>query len=82
MNKRLLVSQIAEETSMTRAEAARALETFLRAVQSSLVRGERVTLAGFGTFGISQHKARLVRDPRRGTTMRIEARRVARFAAG
>jgi len=37
---------------------------------------------GFGTFAISQHKARVVRDPRRGGTMQIAARRVARFAPG
>jgi DNA-binding protein HU-beta len=51
-------------------------------VQSSLIKGDRVTLVGFGTFAISHHKARLVRDPRRGGTMQIAARRVARFAPG
>lgn len=82
MNKRLLVAQMASETKLTRAEAARALKSFLRLVQSSLTRGERVTLAGFGSFAISQHKARLVRDPRSGAAMRIKARAVPRFAAG
>lgn len=82
MNKRLLVAQMAAETKLTRAEVTRALESFLRLVQGSLAKGERVTLAGFGSFAISQHKSRLVRDPRTGESMRIKARAVPRFAAG
>lgn len=82
MNKRLLVAEMASETKLTRAQAARALESFLRAVRTSLARGERVTLAGFGSFAISRHKARAVRDPRSGAAMRIEARAVPRFAPG
>jgi DNA-binding protein HU-beta len=51
-------------------------------VQTSLTKGDRVTLVGFGTFAISHHKARRVRVPRRGRTVEIAARRVARFAPG
>lgn len=82
MNKKDLVESIAAQADLTRAQATRALDAFVEAVQSSLARGDRVTLVGFGTFGISQRKARMVRDPRRGTAMRIESRRVARFAPG
>jgi DNA-binding protein HU-beta len=82
VNKRELVDRIAEEARITKIEAGRAVESFVRLVRGSLVKGERVTLLGFGTFGVSQHKARRVRDPRRGTTMEIGARRVARFAPG
>ena len=82
MNKRDLIRKIASDASLTTLQAARALDAFLDGVQSSLIRGDRVTLVGFGTFAISQHKARLVRDPRSGGTMEIAARRVARFAPG
>jgi DNA-binding protein HU-beta len=82
LNKRDLVEKIAVEARLTKLEAAKALNSFLRTVQSSLVRGERVTLVGFGTFAVSRHKARRVRDPRRGATIQIRARAVARFAPG
>lgn len=82
MNKGELVGRIAAETQLTRTQAGRALDSFLRAVQSSLVKGERVTLSGFGTFAVARRKARLVRDPRRGIPMTIRARSVARFAPG
>lgn len=82
MNKRELVRKIARDARITNTQAAQALDAVLDGVQSSLVRGDRVTLVGFGTFATSQHKARKVRDPRFGGTMQIAARRVARFAPG
>ncbi|HUJ21661.1 MAG TPA: HU family DNA-binding protein [Bryobacteraceae bacterium] len=82
MNKRDLIRKIAEDARLTNRQAARALDAFLHSVQSSLIKGDRVTLVGFGTFAVSQHKARMVGDPRYGGRMRIEARRVARFAPG
>ena len=82
MNKRDLVDKIAAEANITKTQAAWALESFLDGVRNSLVRGKRVTLMGFGTFAVSQRKARRVLDPRRGTSIEISARRVARFAPG
>ena len=82
MNKRDLVRKIAHDASLTNTQAAKALDAVLDGVQSSLIRGDRVTLVGFGTFVTSQHKPRRVRDPRFGGTMQIAARRVARFAPG
>jgi len=83
VNKRELIKKIARDARLTNTQAARALDAFLDSVQSSLTKGDRVTLVGFGTFAISQRKARLVRDPRySGGTMEIAARKVARFAPG
>ncbi len=82
MNKRDLIRKMAADARLTWSQASRALDSFLDGVQSSLIQGKRVKLVGFGTFVVSEHKAKLVRDPRRGTTMQIKARRVARFAPG
>lgn len=82
MNKRDLIRKMACDARLTHTQATKALDVFLDTVQSSLIRGDRVTLVGFGTFLTSQHKARTVRDPRRGGTMQIAARRVVRFAPG
>jgi len=82
VTKKDLVGKIAVDASITRAQAARALEAFLSGIQASLVRGDRVTLSGFGTFGVSQRKARRVRNPKSGRDIEVKAKRVPRFAAG
>jgi len=47
-----------------------------------LKKGGRVTLVGFGTFSVSQRKARNGRNPQTGGVIKIPARRVAKFAPG
>ena len=82
MNKKELVDQIALDASLTRAQASRALDAFLKGIEGTLVRGGRVTISGFGTFGVSHRKARTVRNPRSGSAMEVAAKRVPRFAPG
>ena len=82
MTKKDLVVKIASDASITRAQATRALEAFLSGIQASLERGDRVTISGFGTFGVSHRKARQVRNPRSGRAMEVKAKRVPRFAPG
>ena len=82
VTKRDLIGRMAEEARLTRAQAARALEALVAGIQTGLVQGDRVTISGFGTFGVSRRKARNVRNPRNGTAMKIAAKRVARFAPG
>ena len=82
MTKKDLVGIIAVEARLTRVQAARALEAFLSGIRTGLLQGDRVTLSGFGTFGVSQRKARRVRNPRDGHAMEIAAKRVPRFAPG
>ena len=82
VNKRDLVGKIALDARLTRAQATRALDAFLEGIQTSLVSGDRVTISGFGTFGVTQRKARRVRNPRSGDAMEVAAKRVPRFAPG
>jgi DNA-binding protein HU-beta len=82
VNKRDMVGKIALGAKITRAQAARALEALLSGIQSSLVRGDRVTLSGFGSFGVAHRKARRIRNPRNGGQMEVQAKRVPRFAPG
>src|SRR5579872_2356997 len=82
VTKRDLVGIMALEARLTRVQASRALEAFLQGIRSGLVRGDRVTLSGFGTFGVSHRKARRVRNPRGGSSIEVAAKRVPRFAPG
>jgi DNA-binding protein HU-beta len=80
VNKKDLAEKVASDANLTRAQAARAVEAFVSGIRDSLASGGRVTISGFGTFNVSDHKARRVRDPRNGGDLQIAARRVPRFA--
>ena len=82
MTKRDLIGRMALDAHLTRAQAGRALESLVMGIQASLMRGDRVTISGFGTFGVSHRKARRVRNPKSGRAMEIAAKRVPRFAPG
>jgi DNA-binding protein HU-beta len=73
---------MASDARLTRAQATRALNACLEGIQSGLVRGDRVTISGFGTFGVLHRKARRVRNPKNGAAIEIAAKRVPRFAPG
>lgn len=82
MNKKDLVGKIALDASLTRTQATRALDAILEGIQSSLEKGDRVTISGFGTFGVSHRKARRVRNPQNGRSIEVAAKKVPRFAPG
>jgi len=76
------VGKIARDARLTRSQASRALDALVEGIQASLVKGDRVTISGFGTFGVFKRKARRVRNPRGGSDFEVAAKRVPRFAPG
>jgi DNA-binding protein HU-beta len=82
MNKSDLVEKIASATGISKTSAAGAIDTLVDSVTSTLKKGGRVTLVGFGTFSVSQRKARNGRNPQTGGVIKIAARRVAKFTPG
>jgi DNA-binding protein HU-beta len=82
MNKAALIGKIADDAGITRNAAATAMNSFIEGISHSLKRGQRVTLVGFGTFSMSKRKARTGRNPQTGETIKIKAKKTARFKAG
>ena len=82
MNKADLVEKIAASTGITKTAAAAAIDCFIDSVTMALKKGDRVALVGFGTFSVSQRKARNGRNPQTGGVLKIAARRVAKFTPG
>jgi DNA-binding protein HU-beta len=82
MNKADLINRIAAGSGISKAQAATAIDTAVDSITASLKKGDRVALIGFGTFSISQRKARNGRNPQTGATIKIAARRVAKFTPG
>jgi DNA-binding protein HU-beta len=82
MNKADLVDRIAAGTDISKAQAAIAIDTAMQSITGALKKGDRVALIGFGTFSVAQRKARNGRNPQTGATIKIAARRVAKFTPG
>ncbi len=82
MNKSELVSAIAENAGITKADASRALQALLETLTSTMSKGDSVSLTGFGTFSVTERAARTGRNPSNGKALKIAAKKVAKFKAG
>ena len=82
MNKAELIDKIAGDAEISKKEANAALDSFTEAIAKTLKKGDKVTLVGFGTFSVSKRAARTGRNPQTGATIKIKAKKVAKFKAG
>ncbi len=82
MNKTELIAAMAEKADMTKVDAGKALNAYVDVVKEQLAKGDKVTLIGFGTFGVVSRPARTGRNPRTGKTIKIAAKKSAKFKAG
>ena len=82
MNKSDLVSAIADNSGLSKADAARALEATTSAISGALASGDSVAITGFGSFLVRARAARTGRNPQTGATIKIAAKNVVKFKAG
>lgn len=82
MNKSELAAEIAKKTNVSKAKAYETLNTTFDVIKTSLKKGKKVSLIGFGSFSVKTRKARKGRNPKTGETIKIKARKVPSFSAG
>jgi DNA-binding protein HU-beta len=82
MNKAMLIEKIALDAGITKVAAATAIDSMVHGVTGSLKKNQKVTLVGFGTWGVSKRKARIGRNPQTGEAIKIKAKKAVRFKAG
>jgi len=82
MTKAELITQMAHSAVISKTAATKAMNSFLSGVVSSLRKGQKVSLVGFGTFTTSKRRARVGRNPQTGEEIKIPAMRVPKFTAG
>ncbi|TDJ14805.1 MAG: HU family DNA-binding protein [Gammaproteobacteria bacterium] len=82
MNKAELIDAVADAADISKAAAARSVDTVLEVITESLKKGNAVTLVGFGTFNVRRREARTGRNPRTGEPIQIKASNLAVFKAG
>lgn len=82
MNKAELIQQVVTKAGVKVKEAEALLEAFMGATQEALAKGDKVAITGFGTFSVSERKARKGRNPQTGKEIKIPASKSPRFTAG
>ena len=82
MNKAQLIDSIAAEANLTKADAKRALDAFVKNTTDALKKGDRVALVGFGSFSVAKRNSRTGRNPQTGKPITIAAKKVVKFKAG
>lgn len=82
MNKGDLISKIAADANVTKAQATDALNAVIDGITAALKADDKVTLVGFGTFSLNKREARTGRNPQTGKTINIAAKNVVRFKPG
>lgn len=82
MNKNDLVSTVASSAGLSKADAAKAVDSVFAAITDALKKDSDVRLVGFGTFSVASRAATQGRNPRTGETIQIPASKQPKFKAG
>ena len=82
MNKNDLIAAVADGTGLTKADAAKAVDSVFDTITGSLKGGTEVRLVGFGTFSVANRRASEGRNPRTGEKIQIPASKQPKFKAG
>ncbi len=82
MNKAELISAIAEQANLTKKDAELALSAVIDSIKEALVKGDKVSLIGFGTFEVRTRAAREGKNPSTGEKINIAACKVPAFKPG
>jgi len=79
INRKTLVSTLAELTGESEATAARFLRAYENTIRLTLANGGEVRLNGFGRYLVAERAGRLGRNPKTGETIQIPPSLVPKF---
>jgi len=83
MTKSDLIARLAKcYPQLTAKDAEAVVNAILAAMTSSLVKGQRIEIRGFGTFKINHRPPRTVRNPKSGQQVQVPEKFVPHFKAG
>ncbi|MFC4158839.1 integration host factor subunit beta [Chitinimonas lacunae] len=83
MTKSELIAKLAERyPQLVAKDAELAVKTILDAMATSLARGQRIEIRGFGSFDLNYRPPRVGRNPKSGTKVSVPEKYVPHFKAG
>jgi len=82
MNKVQLTEAVQKTLGSTKADAERAVTAVIDAIKLGVKKTKTVQLIGFGTFKVSNRKARTGVNPKTKQKIKIKASKTVRFVPG
>ena len=82
MNKAELVQAMATKSNSTKKVAEEQLEALISVITTTLKKGEKIQLVGFGSFEVRKRAARKGRNPQTKEEIKIPASKAPVFKAG
>ena len=79
MTKSDIVNLVSNATGLTKVETETVLDGFIKSIISSLKKGERVEIRGFGSFVVKKRNAREARNPSTNEVVQLEDRYIPSF---
>ncbi len=79
MKKSEMIEALATKTGLTKTECKKVFNTTFEIIKDELAKGEKVSVAGFGTFKITARAARDGRNPLTGEKRKIKASKSVNF---
>jgi len=79
MTKADIVESIYEKIGFSKKEAQDIVELIFETIKSTLEKGEKIKISGFGNFVVRQKRPRIGRNPQTGQEIEITARKVLTF---
>ena len=82
MNKKDLISSLAEQEGLSHTESAQVVEMFFGSMADALVKGCRVEVRGLCTFQVKTYKGYVGRNPMTGETVGVKPKKLPFFKPG
>lgn len=82
MNKKELVENLAKKMEVSQAKASEFVGHFIDQISTALVKGDDISLVGFGRFHVTKRAARAGRNPSTGAAIEIKAAKLPKFTPG
>ena len=82
MNKNELINELSEETTYSKKDVTRVVDSLVRIIGRTLKKGQKVSITGFGSFSLSHRSARTGINPTNLQRINLPATNVPKFKAG
>ena len=77
-----MIEVVANKSGVSKADTEKVFNSIVDLFKDELAKGEKVSVAGFGVFKVSERSARTGRNPQTGETIKIAASKGVSFKAG
>lgn len=81
MTKDELIKAVAIDSNISEDEASKVIDGFTAQIKEQLSRGEKVTIAGFGSFTLSKRGPKTFTNPKTGAVSDLPERSLPHFKA-